>query len=144
MPVFHYYRSMGGRRVRYRFTLTDTNDFVSDVPANDTQDNPGQPTVPAANTALLDQRGISYDIRTDGTIVVTNVPQLEHAIARFFTETSPCFFPGCEQFRNEWKAMLPKDSDEPCTDCEMGQLMNQFRARLEAPLLAWLAGGGRL
>lgn len=46
------------------------------------------------------------------------------AVAKFYNKYSPCFFPGCAELREKFKAGLNKHAD--CTPCEEGRLMREF------------------
>jgi hypothetical protein len=143
-----YYRIQHGRRVRWKLVLDQQNTLIDEGPADDTRSQ-----LPVAQLKESDPRGTAYLSEMtrrgnvlsvdDGTVHIHRAPELELHVARFFTESTPCFFPGCQELRQRWLEFLAPnmDPDGTCPDCVMGALMNQFRQAqgLERILREWLA-----
>lgn len=146
--TLYYYRMQHGRRVRWKLVLDLQNTLIEEGPADDTRTH-----LPAAVLKDTDVRGTAYlnemarrgNVLSveDGTVHIHRAPELELHISRFFLTDTPCFFPGCQELRQRWEAFLAPNvkPGEPCPDCVMGSLMNQFRETqgLERILRAWLA-----
>lgn len=139
--ALHYYRMIGGRRVRYKMVLDETNTLISDEQANKVKvgieppketDDEDLRSKKSAQLAMLRNRGFEMKMDTVGGIEITSAPQLEIEMARFYT-SAPCFFEGCEELRAAFEKIKEGAMDEQgeCSDCTLGQLMNQFRPQLE-------------
>lgn len=141
--VFHYYRMVGARRVRYRMVLDHTNTLLENEPVDQAPtvhdhtmfDRADQlPDTQAARQSAqilsLRERGFEFQVNEDGQLRITGIPLRERLIAQFYTLAAPCFFPGCEVLRGRWEEMLAQGGGEDCTDCEKGKLMQQFRDTL--------------
>lgn len=104
--------------------------------------------------ANLNSRGIGYDIVKDPVldsegnpvldskgnqtfttrVVIKSIPEEELELNRFYTLQIPCWFTGCENLREEYKAALDKAGnkhDGTCTDCEKGAIMRMFADRVK-------------
>ena len=51
-------------------------------------------------------------------------------IIPFFVDSSPCWFRGCEELREEYRAELEKLGTN-CPGCQRGALMRKFAPRVE-------------
>ena len=104
--------------------------------------------------ANLTARGIGYEIAKDpvmdkdgkqlldsngqpvynNRIIIKSVPPEEAELNRFYTLQIPCWFGGCEELREEYKAAIEKARKGPdgtCTDCEKGAIMRMFADRVK-------------
>lgn len=152
--TIHFYRlqPQTGQRIRYRMELDQRNTVISETVADEPRartELPGRSIVEdvprdsavaqarSAHLAALASRGIQFDVKEDGSISLKHVPPLEQSIQSFYIEGVPCFFEGCEELRKEWAEFLSANGgDDPdCPDCVKGQLMEQFRPRIE-PLIS--------
>jgi hypothetical protein len=160
--AIHFYRLQPGtgRRLRYRMELDADNTVISETIVSEPRTKSELPdkrpmalhataedTAPlqaakAAHLAQLAKRGMQFNVSPDGSIELLSVPILEQEINKFYIEAVPCWFDGCEQLRQEWSEFLHLNGgDEPnCPDCVKGQLMEQFRERIEPLITRHLNG----
>lgn len=146
VKTLYYYRMQHGRKVRWKLVLDRSNVLVEEGPADELQSGlpllvpQGDPRE-AALIHDLTMRGHTVATRDDVTYI-DRVPEFELHVARFFTDSTPCFFPGCNELRMKWQAFVaPHRNDQgECPDCVLGGLMNQFRTDgLDNALAQWLA-----
>lgn len=86
-----------------------------------------------------------YAIHVDQRMTVQRVERVEDTpepavnspihkdILPFFTHTSPCWFPGCEELRVEYNRELEKLGTD-CPACHRGALMRKFAPRVKDAL----------
>ena len=86
-----------------------------------------------------------YAIHLDDKMTVQSLERVEdpqsqkvnHPIRQdiipFFVESSPCWFPGCEELREEYRKELGKLGSN-CPGCQRGALMRKFAPRVEAAI----------
>jgi hypothetical protein len=160
--VIHFYRIQpgSGQRLRYRMELDGSNTVISEALVSEprsrselpdrralrvhvaSEEVPAVHTARSAHLAQLASRGMQFNVSPEGTIELLSVPPLEQAIHKFFIEAVPCWFDGCEQLRQDWAEFLSiNGGEEPdCPDCVKGQLMEQFRDRIEPLITRHLHG----
>lgn len=83
-----------------------------------------------------------YEVDVDDRMTVQSIrrsedpkpPQVNLPISKdvipFFAETSPCWFKGCEELREEYQRELGK-LGKGCPECNRGPLMRKFAPRVE-------------
>lgn len=113
-------------------------------------------TKDAAETiALLEDRKIEYDIvvepRLDPTgvpmkdengndmtvtrIIIKKIPPLEQEINKFFSRSTPCWFPECEGIRRRYFLELDRAAaNGGCTDCQRGSIIRKYDAEVRAAI----------
>ena len=138
--TLYYYRLEKGVRVRYKLVLDALNTRIMDVPADvplsatmyETTEDPALRARQAAHMAPLEQSGTRIVTTATGATHIESASDLDVMIARFYAG-SPCWFDGCETLRAAWQEFVQANTEpgHACTDCEKGQLMRQFRPRLE-------------
>lgn len=106
--------------------------------------------------ALLEGRKIEYDIvvepRIDPTgvpmkdengneltvtrIVIKKIPPLEQEINKFFSRSTPCWFPECESIRRRYFLELDRmAANGGCTDCQKGSIIRKYDAEVRAAIM---------
>lgn len=134
MRTLFYFRldPASGARVRYELKLDETLLCVSDAPV--TEDAVMAHPNNAALAAQLDdltRRGVQF-VLENGAVRIIRVPNKEQIIMSFFAPNAPCPYPGCEGLRAEYnKAIADLEKDGPCDDCDKGQVVREFRERVE-------------
>lgn len=143
-----YYRMQHGRKVRWRLVLDAQNLMVDHGPADDIRSQ-----VPVSQLHTTDARSTAYlnEMQRRGNVLtvegndvhIQRPGELELQIVRFFSDSTPCFFPGCQELRQRWHEFVSPNLDPNgvCPDCVLGQLMTQFRTEhgLEQVLREWTA-----
>lgn len=80
-----------------------------------------------SNLGLLvdwSQRRNTPAIDTQAPLVITD--EVKHNM-RFFSDHTPCWFPGCEKLRESYKAELAKmEANGDCKGCEKGALIRKY------------------
>ena len=83
-----------------------------------------------------------YAIHVDESMTVQSLERVEDTptskvkspirqeIIPFFVDSSPCWFPGCEELREEYRKELEKLGSN-CPGCQRGALMRKFAPRVE-------------
>ncbi len=122
--ILNLFRVVEGKRVGYRFVI-DAQDVIIEEAVVDVQDQPLSP-----RELRMQQLGITYERREDGGITITGVPPREQLISRFFVDSSPCWFPGCEELRRQFKEEVGKLGSD-CPACDRGALMNKYRDQID-------------
>lgn len=106
--------------------------------------------------SLLESRNIGYEIvveprldeagqpmrDADGNeltvtrIVITKVPPLEQEINKFFSRSTPCWFPECESIRRRYFLELDRAAaNGGCTDCMKGSIIRKYDAEVRAAIM---------
>ena len=147
--VIHFYRRdpAFNRKIRYRMELDEHNVVISETaveqpPARSEVPGGAAAFVPSlqgddgrgsSHLAKMASRGIQFAPNDSGGVDLLYVPPLEQSVHSFFIPDVPCFFEGCAQLRAEWAQFLEANggTDPDCPDCVKGQLMEQFRPRVE-------------
>lgn len=146
----HFYRVIDGRRVRFRLTLDDSNTEVSLLPVEAGPALPLDPSIPAnappelkAYLATLLSQGYKFRVSDDLKIHMLYTPPERLALAYFFLDEHPCWFPECEQLRQEYKEALRSRSAtgeiEDCAGCDIVAIRRQFEAKVLPYLTSNLA-----
>lgn len=113
-------------------------------------------TKEAADTiALLEDRKIEYEIvveprldpagepmkdengndMTVTRIVIKKIPPLEQEINKFFSRSTPCWFPECESIRRRYFLELDRmAANGGCTDCQKGSIIRKYDAEVRAAI----------
>lgn len=127
MRNLYMFRMENGKKVRYRFELDDQMVIQREVKEKE-ENNP----VFARETRI--------DTRKDGTKVVKSVSREDQEVLKFFVETIPCWFEGCEDLRKEWADIIKKAGGESCVGCARGREMRKFKPKVFKALFPNKAG----
>ena len=132
--TIRYFRMIGDKKVPHQLLLTADLTCISDLPAS------SEPPVPSAERRqlneqrrALDARGIKYE-EVDGSLVVTEIPQIERTLLEFFVESKPCFFPGCAQLRESYHREI-EALGPACPDCDKAKIMERYREMIRPLVL---------
>lgn len=122
MRNLYLFRMENGKKVRYRFELDDQMVIVNEV--KDAEDK--LPPNLSRKTNVV--------VKEDGRKVITSVSQEDQEILKFFVDSIPCWFEGCEELRKEWNEEVKKAGGEKCVGCARGRIMRKFNPRVRALL----------
>lgn len=115
----YLFRMEDGKKVRYRFELDGQMVIQEEV-------REGEDTVPVKRGPVQ----TNIEKRPDGTKVITSVSKEDQEILKFFVDSVPCWFEGCEELRKEWNEAVAKAGGEKCVGCARGRIMRQFNPRV--------------
>lgn len=68
------------------------------------------------------------------SITVTDIPKEELEVNRFFSLSTECWFGGCEELREQYKAALAEENPDGCTGCQKGAIMRMFESKVRQAL----------
>lgn len=106
--VYFYRLAPDGTRLRWRFVIDDNQTIVEEQPAPDNQET------------------VAERAEGTGTLVIRSVSAEERKILGFFTDTTPCWFPSCEELRAKYKAEI--DALAPgCPGCQKGAVIRKYQ-----------------
>jgi hypothetical protein len=72
----------------------------------------------------LTAKGIEFH-EEGGTIHIDKVPPEMQQVLRFFSESTPCWFPACAELRRRHKEEIEKLATD-CPPCEQGALTRKY------------------
>ncbi len=107
MNNLYLFRNTEGKRVRWKFVVDENQTIVSE-----------EPTAPDVTTAARD---------ANGNMVVTSISADDRRILGFFSETTPCWFPGCEGLRVKYNEEVSQLA-AGCPACAKGAIIRKYQA----------------
>ena len=107
MNTLYLFRNSGENRVRWKFVVDDQQTIVSEEPAP-----------PDVTSATRD---------ANGNLVVTSISADDRRILGFFSDTTPCWFPGCEVLRRSYDKEV-SELAAGCPACAKGAIIRKYQA----------------
>lgn len=134
-------RMVQGVKVKWEFVVDADFTIIQEGPVDlsrpvITTTNP-QSDMAANNNRLalykkdLDQRGIKYDVTTDGQIIINEVPAREKHIMQFFDFNAPCpDIPGLQSVRDSYRSEYDQAGGAACPACQLNTIQRKYRQLL--------------
>lgn len=108
------FRVIDGKRIRFRFTLSEDHTIIDE-------------TVLPTEELSTSITGVETVRSANGGIKVTSISPEAQRVLSFFS-AAPCWFAGCEDLRQQYKAELAEAEKANCRGCAKGPIMRKYQA----------------
>jgi hypothetical protein len=128
MRHIYMFKYVNGVKTKFRFSLDDEGVIVDEIQVPD--ESQIQKEQMSQKEHLLKSRGYEFHYDAEGKMVIDKVPTREAKIMTFFSPSSPCWFTGCEELRQEYYKELAKIDTPGCPQCMKGSLIRKYQDKI--------------